>query len=324
MSHPAHRARLLKETALLETAPPPGVTAWRVDGDSMTHWQALLRGPADTPYVGGSFKLDVRVPGRYPFEPPSLQFLTPIHHPNIDSAGRICLDTLHMPPKGSWSPASNLSTVLSSVLQLVTYPNPRDGLLADVTQQFNEQHDAFVEQAKQMTRRHAMGNAARTEQHETSNAQEDAAAQSAVTAEAAAPAAAAAAASSSAADSSTAAAASATSSAPAAASDSSALLQAPTASPPASTKPSGDAPAVTAATPSLAGSKRPAELTTDSEPAAQPAAAASGDSSSAVDDTTAHADKKQKTQHEEDDGKQDAESAQQLPAEQPQEQQQQQ
>ncbi len=42
-----------------------------------------------------------------------VRFLTKIFHPNIDKLGRICLDILsNDPPKGRWSPALQIRTVL--------------------------------------------------------------------------------------------------------------------------------------------------------------------------------------------------------------------
>lgn len=58
-----------------------------------------------------------------------MKFLTPIYHANIDAAGRICLDTLKMPPSGAWTPSLNISTVLSSIALLMGHPNP-DGVVA--------------------------------------------------------------------------------------------------------------------------------------------------------------------------------------------------
>lgn len=55
-----------------------------------------------------------------------------LYQPNIDSEGRICLDTLKMQPQGSWAPSVNINTLLLSIRLLLAYPNPEDGLVADI------------------------------------------------------------------------------------------------------------------------------------------------------------------------------------------------
>jgi hypothetical protein len=55
-----------------------------------------------------------------------------VYHPNIDSEGRICLDTLKMPPKGSWVPSVSISALLTTIRLLLSSPNPDDGLMPDI------------------------------------------------------------------------------------------------------------------------------------------------------------------------------------------------
>ena len=57
-----------------------------------------MSGPQDSPYEGGSFRLEMNFPSNYPHAPPNVTFVTPVYHPNIDSGGRICLDLLKQPP----------------------------------------------------------------------------------------------------------------------------------------------------------------------------------------------------------------------------------
>lgn len=147
-------SRLKRELNLLATEPPPGITCWQ-DKDKMDDLQALILGAADTPYEKGVFKLEVTIPERYPFEPPQIRFLTPIYHPNIDSAGRICLDVLKLPPKGAWRPSLNIATVLTSIQLLMSEPNPDDPLMADISSEFKYNKPVFLKNARQWTEKHA-------------------------------------------------------------------------------------------------------------------------------------------------------------------------
>ena len=97
-------ARMAKELAELTRSPPEGITVWPEEASSAQKLRAALDGPQGSPYAGGCFHLSVAVPERYPFEPPGVAFLTPVHHPNVDSAGCICLDLLKPPPSVRSSP----------------------------------------------------------------------------------------------------------------------------------------------------------------------------------------------------------------------------
>ncbi|XP_066095514.1 ubiquitin-conjugating enzyme E2 T [Saccopteryx bilineata] len=147
-------SRLKRELNLLATEPPPGITCWH-ERDQMDDLRAQIIGGANTPYEKGVFTLEVIVPERYPFEPPQIRFLTPIYHPNIDSAGRICLDVLKTPPRGAWRPSLNIATVLASIQLLMAEPNPDDPLMADISSEFKYNRPVFLKNARQWTEKHA-------------------------------------------------------------------------------------------------------------------------------------------------------------------------
>ncbi|KAM9369518.1 ubiquitin-conjugating enzyme E2 T [Phaethornis superciliosus] len=147
-------SRLSRELALLAAEPPPGITCWQ-DPHPLGQLRAQILGGVDTPYEKGIFDLEIVVPERYPFEPPKIRFLTPIYHPNIDSAGRICLDLLKLPPKGAWRPSLNISTLLTSIQLLMAEPNPDDPLMADISSEYKYNKEQFLLNARKWTEQHA-------------------------------------------------------------------------------------------------------------------------------------------------------------------------
>lgn len=64
--------------------------------------------------------------------PPKVRFVTPVYHPNIDNGGRICLDTLKLPPKGGWTPSLTTPATLTMIRLLLAHPNADDGLMPEI------------------------------------------------------------------------------------------------------------------------------------------------------------------------------------------------
>ncbi len=61
-----------------------------------------------------------------------------------------------MPPKGAWRPSLNLSTVLTMVQCLMSEPNPDDGLMSHISEQYVKARRQFEVTAREFTRKYAM------------------------------------------------------------------------------------------------------------------------------------------------------------------------
>lgn len=62
-----------------------GVMAHLVNESDLTHLKGIFPGPPDSPYEGGTFEVDIKIPDNYPFKSPIMKFITKIWHPNVSS-----------------------------------------------------------------------------------------------------------------------------------------------------------------------------------------------------------------------------------------------
>ena len=134
------------ELADLRKDPPSSCSAGPV-GEDLFRWEGVIFGPDDSPFAGGVFKLTIQFPVDYPFRAPHVQFQTRIFHPNINSAGMICLDIL----KKEWSPALTISKVLLSITSLLTDPNPDDPFVPEIAHLYKENRVKYEETARNWT-----------------------------------------------------------------------------------------------------------------------------------------------------------------------------
>ncbi|KAK1410156.1 hypothetical protein QVD17_36690 [Tagetes erecta] len=132
MSTPS-RKRLMRDFKRLQQDPPAGISGAPYDNNIML-WNAVIFGPDDTPWDGGTFKLTLQFSEDYPNKPPTVRFISRMFHPNIYADGSICLDIL----QNQWSPIYDVAAILTSIQSLLCDPNPNSPANSEAARLFSE------------------------------------------------------------------------------------------------------------------------------------------------------------------------------------------
>ena len=120
------------------------MTAAPLDNNIM-EWKAVIFGPDDTPWEGGTFSLTLVFDEDYPNKAPVVKFKSKMFHPNIYNDGQICLDILQK----QWSPVYDTAAVLTSIQSLLCDPNPDSPANSEASRLFLEDKAAYSQRVRQ-------------------------------------------------------------------------------------------------------------------------------------------------------------------------------
>ena len=123
------------------------------DEGKVSDFNVVFRGPKETPYEGGCWKVHVQLPMEYPYKSPSLGFANRMYHPNVDEAsGSVCLDVINQ----TWSPMFDLVNIFEVFLpQLLAYPNPSDPLNGEAAALMLRDPKAYATKIREHVKLHA-------------------------------------------------------------------------------------------------------------------------------------------------------------------------
>ncbi|XP_038606525.1 ubiquitin-conjugating enzyme E2 C isoform X1 [Tachyglossus aculeatus] len=110
--------RLQQELMTLMMSGDKGISAFP-ESDNLFRWVGTIHGAVGTVYEDLRYKLSLEFPSGYPYNAPTVKFVTPCYHPNVDTQGNICLDIL----KDKWSALYDVRTILLSIQSLLGEPN---------------------------------------------------------------------------------------------------------------------------------------------------------------------------------------------------------
>ncbi len=76
-SNAALPRRIVKETQMIMSNPPPGISATPQE-DNLRYFNVVIAGPSGSPFEGGVFKMELFLVEDYPMSPPKVRFLSKV------------------------------------------------------------------------------------------------------------------------------------------------------------------------------------------------------------------------------------------------------
>ncbi|UPX15321.1 E2 ubiquitin-conjugating enzyme [Ascochyta rabiei] len=121
--------------------------------DNRQEFYVRFKGPEDTPFHGGLWKIHVELPDQYPYKSPSIGFVNRIFHPNIDElSGSVCLDVINQ----TWSPMYDMINIFEVFIpQLLAYPNPTDPLNGEAAALLMREPKSYDAKVKEYVQKYA-------------------------------------------------------------------------------------------------------------------------------------------------------------------------
>lgn len=127
---------------------PSGVLALPVS-DNVMSWNAVIIGPADTPFEDGTFRLVLQFDEQYPNKPPVVKFISEMFHPNVYASGELCLDIL----QNRWSPTYDVLSILTSIQSLLNDPNILSPANVEAANLYKDHRSQYIKRVRETVER---------------------------------------------------------------------------------------------------------------------------------------------------------------------------
>ena len=128
--------------------------------DDLFLWNIVFEGPEDTLYEGGYFKATLKFPDDYPNNPPVMNFISKMWHPNIYPDGKVCISILHPPgtdqfnqqesAEERWRPILGVEAILISVISMLNDPNIDSPANLDASVQFKSDKEGYNKKVRRL------------------------------------------------------------------------------------------------------------------------------------------------------------------------------